>query len=195
MRHNPLASVVLATALSACQVHPELLNSERIQQKFGSYGIEILQQNDGVRRSNLYSVEDSGRICRTYAVVKFTGPVESELATTHAAVVDGSSIGTSFRAAGWRLSKETVYVGSMQLPDPTHTIAELMHLDRAASLAVHAYRLILHKQEQAIHYATIIESHHPDYLSEPELSRLYVDDIVAPLDTSAIEAVISLVLN
>jgi len=195
MRHNPLPSVVLATALSACQAHPELLNSERIQQQFGSYGIEILQQKDGVRRSNLYSVEDSGRVCRTYAVVDFTGPLEPELVTTHAAVIGGNSIGTSFRTAGWEISKETVYVGSVQLPGRTHTIAGLMRLDKATSLGMHVYRLILHKQEQAIHYATIIESHHPDYMSERELSQLYADDMDAPVDTAAIEAFINLVLN
>jgi hypothetical protein len=195
MRHNPLPPVVLATALSACQAHPELLNSERIQQQFGSYGIEILQQEDGVRRSSLYSVEDSGHVCRTYAVVEFIDPLEPELATTHAAVIGGSSIGTAFRTAGWLLTKETVYVGSVQLPDPSHEIAELMHLEKAATLGLHAYRLILRKQEQAIHYATIIESHHPDYMTAEDLSQLYADDIVKPLGPAAIERSISLVLN
>lgn len=195
MRHSPLPPVVLATALSACQAHPELLNSERIQQQFGSYGIEILQQEDGLRRSNLYSVEDGGHICRTYAVVVFTDPLESEVATTHAAVIGGSSIGTSFRAAGWQLTKETVYIGSVQLPGPNHAIAELMRLDKAATLGLHVYKLILRKQEQAVHYATIIESHHPDYLSKTELSQLYADDMGKPLDTAAIDRFVELVLN
>ena len=195
MRYSPLPPVVLAAALSACQAHPELLNSERIQQQFGTYGIEILRQEDGVRRSNLYSVEDGGHVCRTYAVVVFTEPLESEVATTHAAVIGGSSIGTSFRAAGWRLTKETVYVGSVRLPGPTHEIARLMRLDKGATLGLHAYRLILRKQEQAVHYATIIESHHPDYISEAELSQLYADDMGKPLDTAAIEILVNLVLN
>lgn len=195
MRHSPLPPVVLAVAISACQAHPELLNSERIQQQFGTYGIEILQQEDGVRRSNLYSVEDGSHVCRTYAVVLFTEPLESEVATTHAAVIGGSSIGTSFLAAGWRLTKETVYVGSVQLPGPTHEIAELMRLDKGATLGLHAYRLILRKQEQAVHYATIIESHHPDYLSEAELSQRYADNMGKPLDTAAIEKFVHLVLN
>jgi len=195
MRHNPLPPVVLATALSACQAHPELLNSERIQQQFGTYGIEVLQQENGVRRSNLYSVEDGGHVCRTYAVVKFTDALEPELAATHEAVVRGDSIGTSFRAAGWRLTKATVYVGSVELPGSTHEIAALMRLNQATRLGLHAYRLILSNENQAIHYATIIETHHPDYMSEAKLSRLYADDMVTPLDSAAIESFIDLVLN
>ena len=195
MRHSPLPPVVLATALSACQATPELLNSERIEQQFGTYGIEILRQEDGVRRSNLYSVEDGSHVCRTYAVVVFTDPLESKVATTHAAIIGGSSIGTSFRAAGWQLTKETVYIGTVRVPDPTHEIAGLMRLDKATTLGLHAYRLILRKQEQSVHYATIFESHHPDYLSGAELSQLYADDMGKPLDTAAIERFVDLVLN
>ena len=46
----------------------ELLNSERIAQRFGSYGIEVLESDGRVRVSNLYSNEQGGRICRTFAV-------------------------------------------------------------------------------------------------------------------------------
>ncbi len=195
MRYNPIPSIVLAAALGACGAQPELLNSERIQQRFGSYGVEVLQQDDGMRRSNLYSVENGVSVCRTYAVVEFIEPVDPALAATHKAVVGGQSIGTSFRAAGWQIGKETIHVGSMRLPGPQHAIARLMHLDDAASLGVHAYRLILHKGSQTVHYATIIESHHPLYLSETELSQLYADEIAAHLEPAEIEALVQLVLN
>ena len=55
MQRNPIPQVILAAALSACSLQPELLNSERIERSFGSYGIEVLSQNSAVRRSNLYS--------------------------------------------------------------------------------------------------------------------------------------------
>ena len=195
MRHNPIPSIVLAAALGACNAQPELLNSERIQQRFGSYGIEVLQQDDRMRRSNLYSIENGSRVCRTYAVVEFVDPVDPELATTHRAVVDGESIGTSFRAAGWRIGKETIHVGSMRLPRPQHAVANLMDLDDAAELGVHAYRLVLRKGSQTVHYATIIESHHPLYLSEIDLSQLYADEIAGHLEPAEIEALVQLVLN
>ncbi len=195
MRHNPIPSIVLAAALGACGAQTVLLNSERIQQRFGSYGIEVLQQDERIRRSNLYSVESGNRVCRTYAVVEFIDPVDPELTATHKAVVDGESIGTSFRAAGWRIGKATIHVGSMQLPGPQHAVAKLMDLDGPASLGVHAYRLVLHKGSQTVHYATIIESHHPLYLSETELSQLYADEIAAHLEPAEIEALVQLVLN
>ena len=46
-----------------------LLNSERIERKFGSYGIDVLRNDDAVRMSNLYSLRDGEKICRTFAVV------------------------------------------------------------------------------------------------------------------------------
>lgn len=195
MRNNPIPSIVLAAALGACGVQPELLNSERIQQRFGSYGVEVLQQDDGVRRSNLYSVDNGVRVCRTYALVKFIVPVNAELSATHKAVVGGQSIGTSFSTAGWRIRKETIFVGSMRLPGPQHAIARLMHLDDAASLGLHAYRLILRKGAQTVYYATIIESHHPHYITETELSELYAEAMSAHLDSAEIDALVELVLN
>ena len=39
----------------------ELLNSERIAAAFGSYGVEVLEQDDTVRVSNLYSGEGEER--------------------------------------------------------------------------------------------------------------------------------------
>ena len=60
-----LAPTVLAAALSACATETVLLNSERVEQRFGNYGIDVLASEAGLRRSSLYSVEKDGRICRT----------------------------------------------------------------------------------------------------------------------------------
>ena len=57
-----------------------LLNSERIAEKFGNYGIEVLEQNP-LRVSSLYSVEHGQRVCRTFAIVMFEPhPTEALLA-------------------------------------------------------------------------------------------------------------------
>ena len=48
-----------------------LLNSERIAQEFGSYGVAVLESDDRVRVSNLYSLRGETKICRTYAVVYY----------------------------------------------------------------------------------------------------------------------------
>ena len=98
MHHNPIPPIVLAAALSACSVQPELLNSERIEKRFGNYGIEIIAQQGSVRRSSLYSTENSLRTCRTYAIVQFVDPDIIELAGQHQAILSGESIGTTIAA-------------------------------------------------------------------------------------------------
>lgn len=195
MRHNPVSPVVLAAALSACSVQPELLNSARIEQRFGSYGIEVLRQEGAVRRSNLYSVENGVRVCRTYAVVRFVDPVHLELAATHRAVLAGESIGTTFDTAGWEIRKQTMHVGTVRVPDSQHVIAGLMQLDSATTLGLHVYQLFLEKNARSTHYATIVESHHPAYLTETDLMDLYAQEISAQLDTVELEALVSLVLD
>jgi len=38
---------------------------------------------------------------------------------------------------------------------------------------VHVYRMTLEKNDQSIRYATIVETHHPDYMTEAQLLELY----------------------
>ncbi len=195
MHHNPIPPVVLAAALSACAVQPELLNSERIEQRFGSYGIEVLEQDSSVRRSSLFSAENGIRICRTYAVVKFTDPAIAKLGAAHTAVLAGQSIGTTFKAAGWEIKKATIHVGELQIGDPRHAVGKLMHLNGPADLGLHAYQLMLEQDSQSVHYATIIESHHPSYLARDELLELYPVDAGLQLESDEVESLIRLVLD
>ena len=46
-----------------------------------------------------------------------------------------------------------------------------------------------------MHYATIIETHHPDYLDEAELRELYPIDAGSELNPEAIESLFQLVLS
>lgn len=57
------------------------LNSERIEQRFGSYGIEVLSSDDALRVANLYSTEVDHGVCRTFAVTRFPDPVAAAYAT------------------------------------------------------------------------------------------------------------------
>lgn len=173
MLQNPIPAVVLAAALSACAVQPEILNSERIEQRFGSYDVDVIEQDSSVRRSNLYSTNGSVTTCRTYAVVKFVDSDMKDVTAAHSGVLAGESIGATFRTAGWLIEKETFYVGEIQRVDPLHPIGRLMRLDTPASLGLHAYRLVLSKDSRSIQYATIVETHHPDYLVQADLLELY----------------------
>lgn len=181
MRTSRVPLPVLAAALSACVAEPELLNSERITARFGSYGVDVLTDTDTLRRSNLYSEENGTRTCRTYAVVMFTSARSSEVQDEHARIVAGESIGATFRAHGWQIFKETLYVGNVTLPAGDHPVAALMHIDGARPLAMHVYRLLLRKRDTVVDYATIIEAHHPDYLDLASLERLFDADAAAPV--------------
>jgi hypothetical protein len=173
MSHNPVPSLVLAAALSGCVLQPELLNSERIEERFGSYGIEILDQDDKLRRSSLYSTDAGVRTCRTYAIIQFMDSSATGIQAAHQAVLSGQSLGSTFRDAGWSITKETLYVGGITLSDLNSELVNLMRIALGERLAMHAYRLVLERGAQAIHYATIIEVHHPDYLGIAELHELY----------------------
>lgn len=157
---------------------PESLNSERIESRFGNYGIEIIANRFGTRRSNLYSVHNGVRICRTYAVVRFGDAEDLAIGDAHAKIVAGDSIGQTFRAHGWEIFKETRYAGTLDLPGRGHAVAGLMGLDSAVPVAMHVYRLLLQKNGRVVDYATIIEVHHPDYLDPGGLRELIAVDVV-----------------
>jgi len=195
MRSDRISPVVIAAALSACALEPESLNSERIEQRFGSYGIDLLEYAAGVRRSSLYSLAGTSKICRTYAVVRFQDELAPSVATAHADVMAGQSIGATFKSGGWEISKTTLYVGELSLDSAGRPIGRLMHLDGPAELAMHAYRLQLERDSLAIDYATIVEIHHPDYLSPAELRSLYGDSIHTRMHDPAVLDLRSLVLN
>jgi hypothetical protein len=194
MRPNQVSPIALVAALAACAVEPEALNSERIEERFGSYGIEVLAHAEGVRRSGLYSITDGTRICRTYAVVQFEADATPRVAESHAEILAGESIGSTFKSSGWQIKKLNLHIGTMPM-DPTHPIAQLMHLDYSTELGVHAYRLVLEQDSQSINYATIIEVHHPDYLTVAELKHLYVTNSEFRLQETDIRELTRLVLD
>jgi len=177
MHPNRLSPVVIDATLKACAHEPESLNSERIERNFGSYGIEVLSHSAAVRRASLYSLDEGQKICRTYAVVQFVDATMPRVAAAHAEILTGQSIGATFKSGGWTIGKITLHVGALTIEDQRHPIARLMRLNNAMQLGMHAYRLILKKDDQAIEYATVVETHHPDYLGLQELEELYGTNI------------------
>ena len=195
MHGSNLPRSVIVAALDACAHESERLNSERISERFGSYGIDVISSEPGLRRSNLYSSDDGQRTCRTYAVVRFVDEPDAMINTEHEQILAGESIGAIFKASGWTVFKETLYIGTATLEDPAHPIALMMRLDRGADVAMHVYRLLLEKNRQAIDYATLIELHHPDYLSSIDLLELYPCDAGALLRPHQVEEMKSLGLS
>lgn len=195
MRFNPVVPIVIAAALNACALEPEALNSERIEERFGSYGIDVLGYEDGVRRSSLYSLEGDRKVCRTYAVVLFDNQLAPGVSAAHAGVLAGQSIGATFKASGWEIRKSTLYVGTLFLSPADHPVGQLMQLDEPAELAMHAYRLNVKRESQSVNYATIVELHHPDYLSPDQLKVLYDEDVKSRLSDTELGQLQSLALG
>ena len=182
MHGNNLPRSVVAAAIDACAHESERLNSERIAERFGSYGIDVVSNEPGLRRSNLYSVDNGIHTCRTYAVVRFVDEPDAIIDAEHAKILAGQSIGAIFKAGGWAIVKETLHIGTARLDDITHPVAMMMHLQTGAKVAMHVYQLVLNKNDRAIDYATLIELHHPDYLKHTDLLDLYTVDARTSLE-------------
>lgn len=165
-----------AAASSAVQTAPPafatrgLLNSERIEQTFGSYGIEVLESGARLRISNLYSGSGDTKVCRTFAVVLYRHEVDPRFAAEHAAILAGGSIGATFANRGWTVVKTHRYLGEVAAPA---RLAALMGRIGAERLAVDVYELDVVKNGVRLEYAAIAEVHHPDYLRLRDLERIY----------------------
>jgi hypothetical protein len=70
-----------------------------------------------------------------------------------------------------------------------------MRLSTAENLALHVYQLLLVRNERVFDYATIMETHHPDYLSESDLHDLYEYDITNALLPHSVSELATLVLG
>lgn len=150
----------------------ELLNSERIEQRFGSYGVEVLESGPRLRVSNLYSLSGERRISRTFAVVRYPAEVDPRLAREHRLILDGGSIGAVLDASGWRVEKTHLHFGEI---DSTGRSARLMGMTASAKLAVHVYALDAANETARIPYALLAEVHHPHYLELHDLWAIYGD--------------------
>lgn len=176
LKLRPSNAVVLAlvTSFGALVASAQILNSERIEQTFGSFGIDVLYSDESLRVSSLYSEEGGARTTRTVAVVQYPALVDGAFTSEHQVILDGGSIGATFKEAGWEVVKINLSTQEMRQPDE---ITQLMSLDGRSPLATHFYQLDIRRQGERIPYAEIVEIHHPDYLTLDDLQRIYPLDV------------------
>ena len=103
----------------------------------------------------------------------------------------GQSLGSTFRNAGWTVRKRSLFTGHADV-DPESRIARLMRLTSDRPLALHVYRLHVERGNESMAYATIVEVHHPDYLSLEELDSAYPVADGDRLDAVALEPFVAL---
>lgn len=164
--------------LAACAASGPLLNSDRIQDKFGSYGVDIVQEDAERRISSLYSGAGDTKVTRTYAIVEYLGDAKPEFRTEHAAIVGGASIGATFRRSGWMIRKQNMFIEALEVPAEYAGIGRLMQTDLPATMAIHQYLFVISKEERSFSYARITELHHPDFASLADLHRWYGEIIL-----------------
>ena len=172
-------SLVWAPACGQLPSKPPLLNSERIERKFGSYGIDILSQSHELRVSNLHSTHNGDKTCRTFAIVQFQHPIPDRIREIHHAIVSGQSLGATFKNQGWNLSKGKHAIGEIQLTHRQAIATQLMKVPIPSSLAIHTYELRVAKGPHDFAYCRIAEVHHPDYLTLQDLDRIYAPGTVS----------------
>ncbi len=147
-----------------------LLNSERIEQRFGSYGIELLAQTDAVRTASLYSLENGEKVTRTFAVTRYSDSVDARLSQAHERILAGGSIGATLAKAGWTVTRLHLWVGDVPA---TADIGSLMNIEDSSPLGLHIFDLEVSRGDERLHYATIAEVHHPDHLDRNSIEQLF----------------------
>ena len=188
--HLYIAAIALAALNSGAIAQAperEQLNSERIAAEFGSYGIEVLEQDATVRVSNLYSGAGREKTCRTFAVVRHER-IDPRISVEHASIVGGGSIGAVFVAAGWEVRKTHLRYSEMRA---TRRLASLMRIVEGTRLAMDIYALDVAKGGQVIPYATLAEIHHPDYLTSEDLPTIYGPAYESPPSARSVAAFIT----
>lgn len=151
----------------------DLGNSDRIRLKFGNYGIDIVENELRIRVSKLYSTSDSVKTNRTFAVVMYPAVIDPAFRKEHEAIIDGQSIGIVFKEHGWQIDKRHQYIGELDTPADAYGADSVFGDIGTAQPVIHVYSLIVRKDKDEFHYASIAEIHHPEYLDLEELRSIF----------------------
>ena len=144
------------------------MNSERIKARFGSYHVQVLNQDAETRLASLCSRHEDTDICRTLAVTRFASPTPASLAEADALIRRGDSIGSTLERAGQHLSREIIAEASVPCGD-AFTALTGHTVKRGDLLSLRLYRLDAGPDPEALTpYATIAEAHHPEHVPVSE---------------------------
>lgn len=168
------SAITNPSEISPAEEHVATLgNSDRIRLKFGNYGIDLVENELRIRVSNLYSTSDGVKTNRTFAVVMYPTVIEPAFRKEHQAITEGQSIGIVFREHGWQIDKRHQYIGELDTLSDFSGIHSVFGDIGSAQPVIHVYSLIVRKDNQEFHYASIAEVHHPEYLELEELTSIF----------------------
>ena len=150
-----------------------LANSDRIRQKFGSYGIDVIENGLRIRVSKLFSADEGVKTNRTFAVVMYPAVIEAAFKKEHEAIIKGQSIGIVLKESGWSIEKHHHYFGELDPSAGFSAVHSVFGDIGEIKPVIHVYSLHIKKDQSEFHYASIAEVHHPGYLGMEELHAIY----------------------
>ena len=169
----------LLVSLSACASGDEAanrqpLNSERIADTFGSYGVHIVAQSRAQRASCLFSGTGESRVCRTLALVRYSASPDPRVAPSLDRIRGGASLGATLQGDGWAVAKRHRLIDQIDAEDHAYDgLQRFFGVDDTPPFAFHLYSLDAERGDVTIPVAELLEVHHPAYLSAAELREIY----------------------
>jgi hypothetical protein len=138
------------------------VNSEEIKARFGSYHVDVLQQDQTSRFANL-NIHDGVAVCRTLAITRFSQPISPALKDADKQIRAGHSIGNTLQQAGLLMSREVIIEATTPCGQQFSALcAQTVLVDSPVYLRV--YRLHAGTEPQKLTpYAIIAEAHHPEH--------------------------------
>ena len=139
------------------------MNSEEIKARFGSYHVDVLQQDQTSRLANLYSTHDGVAVCRTLAITRFSQPISPAIKEADKQIRAGRSIGNTLQQAGLLMSREVIIEASTPCGQQFSALCA-QTVPEEAYIYLRVYRLHAGTDPQSLTpYAIIAEAHHPEH--------------------------------
>jgi hypothetical protein len=170
------------------------VNSEEIKNRFGSYRVKVLQQDQVHRVASLYSEHNDKAVCRTLAVTYFWQPTPTVVIPADTRIRQGHSIGSTLLDAGLILHRQSL-LEATALSGSGFEALSAGTVCQGTPVLLRLYRLDVGAEHSALQaYATIAEAHHPEHNpphpSLPDIS-LKCDQNWGDLATAALSTLLT----
>ena len=141
------------------------MNSEDIKNRFGSYHVVVLTQDEAHRVASLCSEHNSAMVCRTLAVTYFCQPIPQAALPADHLIRQGHSIGRTLSGAGLVIQRRPL-LEATTLSGQGFERLSAGTVKSGTGLLIRLYRLEVGTDTGSVRpYATIAEAHHPEHLS------------------------------
>ena len=171
------------------------MNSEDIKNRFGSYHVKVMQQDQDHRVASLYSDHGNNAVCRTLAVTYFWHPTPPEVMSADQLIRQGHSIGSTLSGTGLLLKRQSL----LEAITPSGASFELLTAGTVrpgTPLVLRLYRLDAGIFDRSLSpYATIAEAHHPEHIAPKKVLPPLASLSENPMETIEEAALTTLLAN